>query len=187
MIDIFQDPSPVVIMALMMLLALFIRMRAAEKSRAHVLQLTEAADLLETHARSLEAFLDDPASPVILKRLLLTFSDAMADRAIVEKLGEWAASRPFDQPIESEEATEVQASLEALRGLRPALVENFTTTVLTAATGASLRWPESAALFSRAFPRMIGTPKRDIAIAVTATRLGFGTPFSVRSPAAAMA
>jgi hypothetical protein len=45
-----------------------------------------------------------------------------------------------------------------------------------------LRWPESAALVEYAFPRLLTTPKRDAAIAVTVTRFRSGVPFSVRPP-----
>jgi hypothetical protein len=187
MMSVFQTLSPVIIVMLMAALVWFLRVQAAEKSRAQVLQLTEAAELLETHATSLEAFLDDPRPSLDLKRLLLSVSDAMADRQVVARLTEWAASRPPNQPLDSEATLEVQRSLDALRNERPDLVDNFTMTVLTAALGASLRWPESAALFSKAFPRMVATPKRDVAIAVTAAALRPEVPFSVRPSRPAMA
>jgi hypothetical protein len=186
MMNVFQHASPVVIMMLMAGLGFFVRMQAAEKSRTQVAQLVEAAELLESHARALETFLDDPLPSLDLKRLLLSFSDAMADRGIVAKLTEWAASRPLDQSLDSEETLAVQGALDAVRAERSDLVENFTVAVLTAALGASLRWPESAALFSRAFPRMVTTPQRDIVIAVTGARLRLDVPFSVRPAAEAM-
>jgi hypothetical protein len=81
----------------------------------------------------------------------------------------------------------VGAAIADLRSRRPDLVEEFDTAILTAVGGANLRWPESAALFESIFPRIVTTPKRDAAIAVTVTRLRPGALFSIRPAPGAVA
>jgi hypothetical protein len=126
----------------------------------------------------LERFLDDEAAPSELKHLLIEFSDVMSQPEAVGKLTEWAAGRPFDQPLDTEETRAVGAMVTALRNRNLDLAGRFDAAVITAVAGASLRWPESAALFDCTFPRLVTTPKRDVAIAVTVTRFRPGMPFS---------
>ena len=56
----------------------------------------------------------------------------------------------------------------------------FDTAIIAAVAAASLRWPESAARFEEAFPRMMILPRRHAVIATVVTRLQPGPLFSVR-------
>jgi hypothetical protein len=187
MIDLAQDLSPILAMVIGSAAAWYARSQAAARTTDRVRRLNEAADLLDLHARSLERFLDDKAAPVELKRLLLDFSDIMGEREAVVRLAEWASTRPFEEPIDTEETRVISEAVANLRSHRLDLVERFDAAIITAVAGASLRWPESAALFEAAFPRLVTTPKRDVAIAVTVTRLRTGMPFSLRPPLATSA
>jgi hypothetical protein len=183
MILLNQDLSPFLIAIIIAWGAWFFRMRAKHRADDRVRQLLEAAELLKSHADALGRFLDAPAPApdADLKRLLIWFSHAMADRVIVEKLTEWSASRDFAQPMEeTEETIQIQRSLNFLREHHPDLGDDFSTAIFTAASGACLRWPESAALFDRAFSRIATAPKRDLVIAIAAKNFHPEIPFSLR-------
>jgi hypothetical protein len=155
-------------------------MTASGRTKERVRQLSEAAELLKYHAGALERFLDAPQPDVDLKRLLIWFSDSMAERAVVEKLTEWSASREFAQPMEETEETQrIQESLNFLRERYPDLSDDFSAAIYTAASGACLRWPESAAMFDRAFSRIATTPRRDLVIAIAAKNFRRDLPFSL--------
>jgi hypothetical protein len=165
----------------------FLRDRARKQNDERVRQLDEAAELLSQHAECVEMFLSAAAAPRELKALLIEFSDAMADKAVVEKMAAWAASRPFKAPVESEDADALLAILTQLRDSEPALCDQFTLAIATAAMGASLRWPKTAILFDRIFSRLVTIPEREVVIAVTATGFRSSLPFSLRPTVAAMA
>ncbi len=77
-------------------------------------------------------------------------------------------------------------SLRVLAMHRPDLLDAFVEGATTALAGATLRWPETAALVDRLLPRIVGAPRHDVAIAVAATGLQEGAPFSFRpAPVAA--
>lgn len=181
------DLSPYLAVILVSAVLWFLRSRSRERHLARVRQLDEAAELLDQHAEALERFLAAPAAPRELKTLLIEFSDVMADREIVEKTAAWAASRPFRQPVESYEADVLFAHFSSLRESRPDLADDFTLAIVTASMGATLRWPASAMLFDRMYPRIAATPKREVAIAVTATSFRAEMPISMRPPIAAAA
>lgn len=182
-----QDTTAILIAALISLVALFLRAEVGTRSARRTRQLRQAADMLVLHASALETFLDDRAAPLDLKRLLIDVSDAMANPGVAQKLSEWALSRPFDRPFDSEDSRAIAAALAALRASRPELVESFDTAILTGVAGASLRWPESAASFEVAFPRLAVTPNRDATIAATAARFRPDVPFGVKPALSAMA
>lgn len=181
------DLSPLLAAALITVIVWFVRDQSRKKNDERVRQLDEAAQLLDRHAEALERFLSASAPPRELKALLINFSDAMADKGVVEKVAAWAASRPFKAPVESQEADELCGLLAKLHTTRPDLSEDFAMAIVTASMGASLRWPKSAALFDQMFPRLATTPKRDVVIAVTATGFRSGVPFSLRPSVDAMA
>ena len=116
--------------------------------------------------------------------MLLRFSDVMNERETVRKLTDWATMRKVEQSTDTDETTAISAALETLRRRDPDLADKFDAAVITAVAGASPRWPESAALFETAFPRLMFTPKRDAAVAVTATHLQPGMPYSIKPPSA---
>lgn len=181
------DLSPLLAAVLVTAVLWFVRDRSHRKNAARVRQLDEAAELLGQHAEATERFLGATVAPRELKALLIEFSDAMADKGVVERMAAWAASRPFKAPVESEEADEFSAILARLHESRPDLSEDFAMAILTAAMGASLRWPKSAMLFDQMFPRLATTPKRDVVIAVTATGFRADVPFSLRPAVDAIA
>lgn len=167
--------------------AWFFRMQSNWRAAKRTRQLNQAAELLDQHALLLERFLDDRASPSDLKRLLITVSDTMTERDAVRRFAKWASERPLTEPPSNEDTRATEAALTALRGHRPDLADDFTTALLTVVSGALMSWPESAELLEKAFPRLLGTPRRDVAIAVTATRFRPGVPFSMKPPMAVMA
>lgn len=182
-----QDLAPLLAALLVASIAWFVRTQNTARARRRIRQLDQAAELIDVHARMLERFLDDPAAPIALKRVLLACSDAAADRNAVGKLIAWAASRSLHQPVDTDEIRALADALDYLRTSRPDLAEDFATAVMTAVAGASLRWPENAELFDCAFPRLMTTPRRDVAIAVTAASLRPGIPFSMRHAGTAVA
>ena len=176
-----QDLSPFLGAILIAAVIWFIRMNASNRATERVRQLREAAELLGAHTLVLKRFLDDPAPDAELKRLLIWFSDAMVDREIVERLAEWSASRDASRPLEeTDESRRIEQSLAFLREKHPTLADDFAMAIFTAAAGACLRWPESAALFDQAFSRLAITPRRHVAIALTAKSLRGDVPFSLR-------
>lgn len=175
-----QDFLPALVCVLVALLFWGMRMRQRTTAVARVRQLDEAAALLVRHARSMDEFLSDRDAPKDLCRLLIAVSDALTDRETVNSWAIWAASRPFDAVIESPETDELFATLSGLHARRPDLFDHFVLGVWTAVTGATLRWPESAVLSERAFSRLVATPKRDVAIAVTVTKFRSKIPYSVK-------
>jgi hypothetical protein len=185
------DIAEMVLALLFILLASVVtwhaRTQAAHFTVARTKQLDEAADLLNLHARSLQRFLSDPDAPYELSALLVEFSDVMCEREAVARLSEWAVNRPFEQPMDTEETQALSAIVTDLRARNIDLAERFDAAVITAVAGASLRWPESAALFALTFPRLLFTPKRDVAIAVTVTHLRSGMPFSLKPSVPTMA
>jgi hypothetical protein len=186
MILLTQNLSPLLAATIIAIVVWFFRARANDRAEARASQLAEAAKLIQLHAGLLEQFLAHPAPDVELKRLLVLFSDAVADRGIVEKLAEWSASRTFAQPLEeTDETIRINKSLALLREHHSELADDFGMIIFSAASGACLRWPESAALFDRAFSRLVATPRRDIVIAVTAKGFRRDMPFSLRPEAAA--
>jgi len=155
-------------------------MKAADHAQERTRQLKEAAELLTHHATILERFLDNPVPDAELKRLLIWFSDAMADRVTVGKLTKWSASRDFARPMEeTDETRHVQKSLNFLREHYPDLADDFGDALVTAAAGACLRWPESAVMFDSAFSRIVTTPRRHLVIAIAAKNFRPELPFSL--------
>jgi hypothetical protein len=181
MITLFdQNLSPILIAVIIAAVFWFVRTKAGSQAAERVRQLSEAAELLKAHSVALGRFLDAPQPDAELKRLLVWFSDAMADRAVVEKLTRWSATRDFAQPLEeTEETVLIQKSWNFLRDRCPDLGEDFSVAIFTAAAGACLRWPESAVMFDRAFSRIATAPKRHLVIAMAAKNFRSDIPFSL--------
>jgi hypothetical protein len=155
------------------------RHRHRNRHDARAQQLREAAALLDAHASSMARFLGADGPDLELKRLLISFSDAMADRETVARFAEWACSARSDAETDRD-------ILETLRTADPDLADEFRTAIMTAAMGASLRWPESAAHFETTFAKLALVAKSDVAIAMTASRLREPT-LGTREPLPAMA
>ena len=148
------------------------RVLAGSRSRGRIRQLEQAAELLLVHNHLLERFLDAPGAPAELKRLAISFSDSMTNRQMVKKIAEWASKRPFDRAEEVEETEEVrslQGLLSRMGRENPDLVEDFAVLIVTAVVGAALRWDDSATLIETAFPRLVATPQRDMAVVAAAS------------------
>jgi hypothetical protein len=184
---LLQNLSPLLAGVIIATVTWFARAQRGARFSRRAEQLKQSKEALEVHAAALERFLDDPAPARELKRLLISVSDAVADRETVMKMTEWFASRSIQEPLDNEETRLIDRALATLRERRPDLVEDFSTSILTAIVGSCLRWPESAAMIEHAFPRLVTTPKRDVTIAVTATRLRPGAPFSMRPAMPAVA
>jgi hypothetical protein len=187
MLELANDLSPALAATMIAASAWFVRMQANGRNGTRARQLEQATELLRQHTASLEFFLDHPTPSDDLKRLLMRVSDAMADRSVAEKFIIWAAGRPFEADIDTEESRAVEEALASLQRQQPALADVFSVSLITAVAAASLRWPETAALFERAFPRLAARPKRDVTIAVTAMSLRRDTPSSVKPMATAIA
>lgn len=179
--------DPITAAVLVVCVLLFFRLRGVRANQTRISQLTLARECLDRHAAALEQILDDPTAPAELKKLAIEVSDAMNDRAVVKKFFEWGDARAFEAPADSEGIQAVEAVLAPLRGERPDLVENFSVAVITAVVAAGLRWADGKALSELLFPRLMAAPKRDVAIAATATSLRFNGPFSVRPATPAIA
>jgi hypothetical protein len=180
MILLNQDLSPFLAAIMVATVAWFFRTKANDRAAERNSQLEEAARLLNFHAETLERFLASAMPDAELKRLLIWFSDSMADRNIVRKLTQWSASRDFARPLEdTEETRHIMKSINFLREHHPDLADDFSASIFSAAAGACLRWPESAAMFGQAFSRIVTTPRRDLVIAITATNLRPDLPFSL--------
>jgi hypothetical protein len=187
MSQLMQSLTPILAAAIVAAIVWFLREQSTRAAMIRTRQLVQASAFLEIHASVLELILDDPDAPIELKKLVISVSDAMSDRNIVEKLAEWASTRALAQPVDTEESRAIDGILTPLWINRPDLAANFAKVVVTAVTGASLRWPESAALFEQVFPRLMITPKCEVAIAATATSMRSLGPFSLRPTASAMA
>jgi 2-methylisocitrate lyase-like PEP mutase family enzyme len=161
------------ILALLLGSALFwhIRGLASAIARERAGQLAGAAVYLEKHASALEAFLNHPTAPAVLKAMLVRFSDVLNQREIVGELMHWAASDPFDHVPDNALLRSLTFAMADLRTQDEALSETFDRAVLAAVAGASLRWPETAALFDDAFPRLVTGSRRDVTIAMTMVHL----------------
>ena len=125
-------------------------------------------------------FLDHPAAPPELQALLLRCSAVLEDREAAERLTGWAQNRRFEALVDAQETLPVDQKLALLRQCEPDLAGCCDTAIIAAVAAASLRWPESAARFEEAFPRMMTLPRRDAVIATVVTRLHPGPLFSVR-------
>ena len=150
MIDFSQELSPILGILIIAAVAWYVRMDANWRPVKRTRQLEQAAEIMREQARNLEKFLDDPAAPRELKRLLIEVSDAMGERDVAQKIAEWASSRPLNQSVDTEETRAIGEAIDALGKIRPDLVENFGPAIFTAVVGASLRWPETAAILYQA-------------------------------------
>lgn len=180
-----QDLTPMLAVALASVVVWHVRTRATARSSQRLRQLREAAEFIEAHVRAMRRFLEHPDATDGLKALLVQCSAMLEDRGAVERLVEWAATRTLDEPLDLDETRAVRGELAQLRARNPDLTDAFDTAIISAVAGASLRWPESAARFEAAFPRLAAAPQRDAAIAVTLTRLQPACLFSVRPAVAA--
>lgn len=187
MIEYGQDLSPVLGALIIAAVAWYARMNANWRAVKRTRQMEQAAEIMHEQARNLEKFLDDPAAPRELKRLLIEVSDAMGERDVARKIAEWASSRPLDQPVDTDETRAIGEAIDFMGKTRPDLVESFGTAIFTAVVGASLQWPETAAILEQTLPRLVVTPKHNAAIAATATSFRPGLPFSMRPPQESMA
>ena len=187
MIQFRPDLLPILVAAFMVAIIWFLRTQNARKSATRLQQLRVASECLDKHATALAQILDDPHAPIDLKRLAISVSDAMGDRIVAQKIAAWVSTRPIDQPLDTEDTRAIDAMLAPLRSSRPDLIEAFSMTVVTAVASASLRWPESTILFEQVFPRLMTTPRRDVAIAATAASLRSNGPFSLRPVAPVLA
>ena len=178
--------APILVAVIVGSAAWYRRMNASWRSARRTRQLRQAADMLAVHERALAEFLDDPGGPVGLKRLLIEVSDALSDREVVRKISEWASSRPVNEPVAlSEDAAAIEAELVGLRRSHPGLAEKFDSCLLAGVAGASLRWPETAARFDVAFPKLAVASSRDATLAATAAGFRIGIPFRLKPQAAA--
>ena len=109
----------------------------------------------------------------------------LEDRGATERLTGWGQNRTFEALVDAQETLLVEEELALLRQSAPELADCFDTAIIAAVAAASLRWPESAARFEEAFPRMMTLPRRGAVIATVVTRLQPGPLFSVRPAAAA--
>jgi hypothetical protein len=183
---IAQYAAPVLIAVIVACAAWYRRMVANWRSTRRTHQLQQAAEMLAVHEHALAEFLDDPGSPVGLKRLLIEVSDALSEREVVRRVSEWASSRPINEPVMlSEEAAVIEAELAKLRGPHPDLAEKFDNCLLAGVAGACFRWPETAASFEVSFPKLATAPRRDATIAATAASFRIGIPFSLKPQVAA--
>lgn len=184
MITFSQNLWPALVCILVTVISWSWLVERRNRSAARVMQLRDAATYLKQHGAALESFLSDPDAPLQLKQLLLMVSDAMSDREIVDLLARWAATSQFDADVESAESKDMLDQLRGLQDQRPDLFDHFIIGVATAIAGATLRWPETAAIAERMFGRLATTPQRD-AIIVTVTKFRPNGPFSMRPATAA--
>jgi len=109
----------------------------------------------------------------------------LEDRGATERLTGWGQNRTFEALVDAQETLLVEEELALPRQSEPELADCFDTAIIAAVAAASLRWPESAARFEEAFPRMMTLPRRGAVIATVVTRLRPGPLFSVRPADAA--
>jgi len=141
--------------------------------------LNKAAELLESHARHLERFLDDPNAPRALKTMLMHFSEAMADREAVCEWVSWMSRQPIELPNQDEATKDVVTLVEKMRREQPQLAQAFSSATVCGAFAAILRWPESAAHFDQSGPVMVADANQEIAVAVHAARMKHRPLFDV--------
>jgi hypothetical protein len=185
MMNTIQDLSPILLGMIVAAFAWFMRMQASRKSKVSIRQLEQAAELLLVHNSAMERFLDDPDAPSELKKRMISFSDSMTNREVVKQMADWASSRPLTRPEETDEVRSIEDLLTATGGRRPDLVEDFGVSIVAAVVGAALRWPESAALIEQAFPRLVATPQRSVAVVAAASVLKPALAFPARQMAPA--
>jgi len=181
MIDLGQNLSPFLMAGIIVGIFWHARMDAHSRAVERMRQLEQATNLLRSHAAALETFLGHPDAPASLKKVLILVSDAMADREVALRMAKWVASRPLGASMENEESQALEFILRKLQQEEPELADLFSMAVMTGVAGASLRWSETAALFDRISPRLVATPRRDVAIAVTASTLRSDALFSLKS------
>jgi len=130
-----------------------------------------AAKALADHYAALETFVTDPASPAILSKFLLDFSDAiehddtsydMADRLCAD-----------DRPRQlSERTLTLCRRLDEIRLSRHDLVNCFDLVLGSGITAMFLRSDRTASMFEQASMRFTSNPGREILFA--AKTIGFG-------------
>lgn len=174
---------PVVTAILACLMVWRLRSDAQAAAATKLAHLLKSAELLALHAKSLDAFLSDSASPADLKNLLIGLSDALADRETVQRLSEWIAGHGNAASAQSPEIDALVESLQGVMRQRPDLFECFMVTAASGLGAAALRWSKDAAT-ALAVP---ATPKHEISTAYVANMLRNGGPFSIRTPSPAMA
>ena len=153
---------------------------------AEILRLRRSTDLLLAHANALGAFLDSSEAPVALKRLLIDFSDAIADRRVVLLVAKRIPS--FDWADESAVSDDLAYELKALRRTNADLFDDFITSITTGLFAAVLRWPETAILFETLSARLAASPRRDMRMVVTVSHFRKADlPFASPDTRAAMA
>jgi hypothetical protein len=156
----------------------------ARKSRRRVAQLEQAAFLLEQHGDQLERFLSDRGAPDDLKAVLISFSDALADRKVAGTLAKTLCRPvPHTSPM-TEETNSLLAALEQLRSRRPDLADAFFGTIGSGMAGAFLRWDEPARNVEFMAVRILADPRNEVAAAAEGARLRSGIRFGMRSSAA---
>lgn len=186
MSPMIENAAPYVVVILLGFMAC-VRMQSRRKFLSRLRQLNEAADLLALHASSMELFLSHRDAPVELKRLLLSFSDAVADREVAFRMSEWLATRPFRSAAKNEEAEKIDKLLSDLGQSNPEMRDNFARAIGSAAVGSMLRWPESTKMLQRIGARLAIDPRREVTLAVTVSHLRERNLFTAKDMTPAMA
>jgi hypothetical protein len=152
-----------------------IRVRMREEHSFRRRQLEESAEMLRIHARSLDICLDSKAISDPLKRLLIFFSDGMADESIVSEMSTWLLAPQRRQS--NSEAEWVQNEISQLRYVDEDIATEYETAIVSGAYAAMLRWADSAAVFECAGPRFAVPVNHGIILAVKAAMMRSGLVF----------
>jgi hypothetical protein len=153
--------------------AWFLGARLAAHGRAlrRAAQRAEAEGLLARHGAVLRRFLADPATPEVLQRLLLVYSDAMQEQDIVVRLARGAVAGHVTRMPDAIEYQDLAQAAQRLALARPDLAEDFARAMTTALLAALLRCTEAAAVTDAVLAAFATTPQRELTFAVTAARL----------------
>jgi hypothetical protein len=156
----------------------------AGRLRIRVARLGQAAILLEQHGDQLERFLSDKAAPDDLKAVLISFSDALADRDVAGTLARTPCWRPANAPEVSEETKSLLEAVEQLRSGRPDLADAFFRAIGSGMGGAFLRWNQAVRDVELMAVRTVADPRNEVAAAAEGARLRSGIRFGLRASAA---
>ena len=138
-------------------------LRRKERIRVRADHANKATSLLTAHDSMIDKFMDDVASPEILKEVLLDFGESISShKAAIDFADLIVRHKTLDV---SERTKPVLSTLDTLRKSRVDLAQNFDGAILTGLYYMLLRWPDTARVFEDAAANMAVDPRKSVTFA----------------------
>jgi len=162
------------------------RVRRFDSSGRRRRQLQRAELLYRTHSGAVESILESESVPDVLKRMIINFSDAIANEDVVEAIAKMFISGAGLDP--NQEDGDVREAIHKLARQDPEMAYVLCQAIITGMHAAMLRFDATAILYEEVSAKMAASLAPDVGFVVTASRMRKSElPFLVRSPAAALA